>query len=320
MLHVLNGDATRVKLAQTTIGGTHTVWADALHEGPVPADLSAVELRRLRAAYFAKLLGEPEERVLDMATRWDEGLGRYNHYEEVVFWLEHDLFDQLILLRHLDWLSTIDRRRTHFSLICIDRFPGVADFSGLGPLTPAQLETLPAARVRVSDEQIALGREGWALFRAADPHPLLEWIHADRPALPFVAGALRRHFDDYPSTRDGLSRSERQMLSAIAEGHTTFVDLFVDCQRMEERVYMGDATFLSILRKLAGGSSPLVTLTGGVAATPGGSLEAELTDAGRRVLAGKADWLALNGVDRWMGGVHLTPDHVWRWDGASLTR
>ncbi|MGA2346526.1 MAG: hypothetical protein ABSF93_11000, partial [Candidatus Sulfotelmatobacter sp.] len=44
----------------------------------------------------------------------------------------------------------------------------------------------------------------------------------------------------------------------------------------------------------------------------------ELTPMGLRVLAGKADHVALNGVDRWIGGVHLEGRHVgWRWDGKA---
>ena len=40
-----------------------------------------------------------------------------------------------------------------------------------------------------------------------------------------------------------------------------------------------------------------------------------LTDAGPRVLAGDADHVALNGIDRWIGGVHLPGREVpWRWD------
>jgi hypothetical protein len=39
------------------------------------------------------------------------------------------------------------------------------------------------------------------------------------------------------------------------------------------------------------------------------------TAAGRRVLRGEADHVALNGIDRWVGGVHLQgPDAPWRWD------
>jgi hypothetical protein len=37
--------------------------------------------------------------------------------------------------------------------------------------------------------------------------------------------------------------------------------------------------------------------------------------AGLRVLRAEADHVALNGVDRWIGGVHLAgADSRWRWD------
>ena len=40
-----------------------------------------------------------------------------------------------------------------------------------------------------------------------------------------------------------------------------------------------------------------------------------ITDTGRRVLAGKADHVTLNGINRWIGGVHLLGNRVrWRWD------
>jgi len=43
-----------------------------------------------------------------------------------------------------------------------------------------------------------------------------------------------------------------------------------------------------------------------------------LTDAGARVLAGEADHVSLNGVDRWIGGVHLQGDGArWRWDDGT---
>ena len=44
MLHVLNGDSTRFSLERSTVGGQFTVWADALHDGPVPAGLSDEDL------------------------------------------------------------------------------------------------------------------------------------------------------------------------------------------------------------------------------------------------------------------------------------
>jgi hypothetical protein len=36
------------------------------------------------------------------------------------------------------------------------------------------------------------------------------------------------------------------------------------------------------------------------------------------VLEGRADHVGLNGIDRWIGGVHLKGDSVeWRWDRAA---
>jgi hypothetical protein len=48
-----------------------------------------------------------------------------------------------------------------------------------------------------------------------------------------------------------------------------------------------------------------------------------LTETGARVLAGRDDHVRLNGIDRWIGGVHLHGRQVpWRWDDGteSLTR
>jgi hypothetical protein len=32
------------------------------------------------------------------------------------------------------------------------------------------------------------------------------------------------------------------------------------------------------------------------------------------VLRGESDRVDLLGVDRWVGGTHVTPDNAWRWD------
>ena len=46
-------------------------------------------------------------------------------------------------------------------------------------------------------------------------------------------------------------------------------------------------------------------------------LPLRLTDTGQRVLNGRADRVALLGLDRWLGGTHLTPAAAWRWDPAA---
>jgi hypothetical protein len=39
-----------------------------------------------------------------------------------------------------------------------------------------------------------------------------------------------------------------------------------------------------------------------------------LTGTGADAPRGEADRVELLGIDRWIGGTHLTPDNAWRWD------
>ena len=47
-------------------------------------------------------------------------------------------------------------------------------------------------------------------------------------------------------------------------------------------------------------------------------LRLRLTPIGERVLRGEADRVEILGIDRWIGGTHVTTDSTWRWDAAAL--
>ncbi|MFZ2654694.1 MAG: hypothetical protein WAX69_07225 [Victivallales bacterium] len=39
-----------------------------------------------------------------------------------------------------------------------------------------------------------------------------------------------------------------------------------------------------------------------------------MTKTGSKVQKDKADWIDLNGIGKWLGGVHLRKGNIWRWD------
>jgi hypothetical protein len=82
---------------------------------------------------------------------------------------------------------------------------------------------------------------------------------------------------------------------------------------------MGDTTCFGRMARMAEAPHPLLLLD-----PPGRPVEratgVRLTDTGARVLAGEADQITLNGIDRWIGGVHLQGHRVpWRWDDGTET-
>jgi hypothetical protein len=309
MLHVTNGDIAAELIRAAGISGEVSVTADVLHEGPAPGGLPPERWRKVRARHLAESGYEDYESALATLTRWDHTLEDYRSFDEVILWFEHDLFDQLLLIRALDVFAGRNLGGTELSLICIGEY--------LGHLTPPQMAALLDRRQRVNEGQKLLARDAWRAFCSPDPSHLEALLHRDTSPLPFLAGALRRHLEDFPSVANGLSRSERQILRGLAAGASTFEELFRATQGMEERVYMGDGSFHRILRELAAPPRPLVRLE----AAPSAALRAlrvSLTTSGREVLEERDDWVRSRGVDRWLGGVHLQgPEAAWRWNGAA---
>ena len=318
---MLNGTATSDTLERSSVRGKYVAYADVLHDGPVPAGLTDEEMRAVRARFVAGCGWDTYDGALRRGASWDAALATYADHDEVVLWFEHDLFDQLLLIRHLDWFSRRDRGKTRLSLICIGAFPGVEPFYGLGQLSAEQLASLVDTRTDVTIDQMTLARRAWSAFTSSDPRDIERLLDTDTSALPFLDGALRRHLQEFPAASNGLSRTEQQILAVLdSRGPLSPDGLFRATQQLEERVYMGDASFWVRVSELAGPPSALVSLSGLVARDgrlPDG--EAGITPLGRDALQGGADRIRLKGIDRWLGGVHVkTPGRIWRWGGKQI--
>ena len=81
----------------------------------------------------------------------------------------------------------------------------------------------------------------------------------------------------------------------------------------ETRPFLGDTWAFARIGSLARATVPLLEVD--APGEVGRQAHVRVTEAGRRVLAGEADHAHVNGVDRWIGGVHLEGRHSpWRWD------
>jgi Domain of unknown function (DUF1835) len=326
MLHITNGDSAGDTLKRSSLAGDVLTYPDVLHEGPVPAGLGDERLREVRSRFLAERGYCSFDAALERFVECDRTLDRSADHDEVVLWFEHDLFDQLILIRLLERFA----RHPHpaLTLVCIDRFPGVEPFYGLGQLDEEQLASLFPFRQHVTREQLDLGTHAWRAFRSSNPEDLEALIHGDTSPLPFLAGALRRELEEYPSAANGLTRTEQQSLRVAADNPSTVAELFKATYSFEERPFMGDSTYFAYIRDLAGGERPLIQLGAERAEASHDDLDAlrdltvYVTTTGQDVLEGRNDRIRLNGIDLWRGGVHLTRDSAWRWDTerARLTR
>jgi hypothetical protein len=309
--HVANGSSTTGMFESAGIPGTCSIWADPLHDGPVPAGLSDADLIQIRTGFLSD---GPVDPVNDMR-EWRAAIERHQAYDELILWYEHDLFCQLNLIQLLSWISPRVPASKTVSLICVNAFPGHPAFKGLGELSPGELASLLPARVPVSEMQYQLAALAWTAFRQPEPSAFDALRRADTSALPYLAAAIERFLQEFPWTTDGLSRSERRLLQLAAAGVGSLAAAFPRMHEGEHAYYITDLSLLDTAAELSSGSSALLTLGPAPADDHPLRRSVELTDAGRAVLAGELDRIAACGIDRWLGGVHLRDSGVlWRWD------
>src|SRR6202167_614530 len=310
-LHITDGESVAGTLRQSTVPGEVRIFGDLMYEGPAPAGLSDAEWWDTRARFLS------ENRVLTLAEAYhgvrayEASLHAIPNHDETVLWMDHRLSDQLILIMLLEWFYRLYRGRSSLSLICVGRYPGMENFVGLCHLTGEQLASLADTRSPVSEAEFALASAAWNAFTSPVPTDIELVIARDTSALPFLAPALRRHLEQFPSVENGLSRTEQQALSVLRDqGPLPALQLFFAVQKMEDPLFMGDLSFFAILRELASAHFPLVRKDSNTGLVT-------LTEVGSRVLEFQDDRVHLNGIDRWLGGVHLTgTGAVWRWNSA----
>jgi len=317
VLHVTNGDSAAGVIRAAGFADPVLPWRDVLHEGPVPAGLSTVEMAAIRALYITEQGWDAFGALLGSFRRRDERLAGLHECAEVVLWFEHDLYDQLQLIQVLDRIAGMDTDATRLTL--------TSEAAFIGSLPPDRVRRLFDSRGPVTTEVLEAGKLAWAAFTAPEPEALARLAGRVFAALPFLGSALMRLLEEYPGPGHGLGRTERQILELVEGGADTPAAAFAGNQAREDAMFMGDASFWQRLNGLLRGARSLLRWAEEAPASfPPASgddrrffdCRLALTDAGRAALDGRLDAIAANGIDRWIGGVRLRAGAVWRWDPA----
>ncbi|MFD2615077.1 DUF1835 domain-containing protein [Paenibacillus gansuensis] len=313
-LHITNGDSVADKLKRMLQGENAIVmaWREMLTDGPIQADLDEEAFTDRRAAWFEAAMGVPADEFKSALREQQALLGSGEAYSRIVLWFEHDLFDQALLLYLLDRLRRLRVPAGKLQLLQIGSFPGIEPFYGLGQLSEAQLKGLLGSPQPVTAEQLGLGAEGWRAYASADPEAVPALLRRDLTALPFLSEALKLHLERFPDPSTGLGRVERQTLALLAaEGPLTLAPLFQAVSRLNTSYGLGDLQCWCYLDRMRSGSRPLIAVEGPAKLPrygPAPKLDAyqvSITESGLQAMRGEANAADLNGIDRWLGGIHL---------------
>ena len=261
-LHITSGDIAGDHLAKSTIPGEVFVWHDILYNGPRKSGWPDDVTLDARAGFLEDCTGGglSKQYVLETLKTQYAKLKTASDYDTLVLWFDACLFDQSMLCHILACMRCLGNE--HAELLCIDAFPGIDPYHGLGQLSPDQLASMYSQRKSLTPDHFLFAERVDRAFALKDQVEFVKLAETDAP-LPWIPAAVTRWMEECPDKETGLGKLEKLALEAICSGLETPVDIFSFVSARETPPqYWGDITLWEKSNALADREPPLVKIEG----------------------------------------------------------
>jgi hypothetical protein len=315
ILHIHCGDVAAEIMRASLIPGDILVWREIYLEGPVSGNLSDSEFRKSRALFLSSF-GFSYYEILEAIELMYQRLGEVGKYREVVLWFDACMFDQTILIHILDRLSRLHLIGTNVTQVSVAG-------RGLGEFSSSEMFSLFDGRRKVTAQEYAVATQAWRAFSSHNPNAIELFLESEFTGLPYLKAALRRHLRQYPAIDNGLNLLQKNALKSVASGINKLTPLFKHVSALEKERFLGDTSFWACLDEMAECAHPALKIEGPerIKRPVTDHLidmdrwTLDITPFGRELLEKNCDWIDKNGIDRWLGGVHLLgTEQIWRLD------
>jgi hypothetical protein len=269
MLHITSGDLAGRNLEESGLPGEVFVWHDILYDGPRRPGWPNEKTLNARAVFLEEITGGGLDKgfVLKTLRNQYRRLAEAAAGRHIVLWFDACLFDQSMLAHILTCL--LHQGARNVELLCVDAFPEIEPFHGLGQMQPGQLASLYGNRRPVTDAQFRFAVQVDQAFATQDNGELTELSQLTNAPLPWVPAAAARWLQERPDPVTGLGRLEYLALTAIRAGCETPDKIFQAAAAADTPPrFWGDITLWAKINALAERDPPLVRIDGPAARLP----------------------------------------------------
>ena len=316
-LHVRCGHDIQQQLKTCGFEGDFLPMIDPLCIGPIPSNEKGFVA--IRAQYVVDTLLPVMGRknsVQEVALFEQSNIHTLldQQYERIVFWVEHDAYDQFMLLRGLSLLEETEGKI--IEIIEFNQFPGTERFIGFGQLPAEAIRSCWQHRKPVTAKLFSQAKHCWQALQAPTPQSLVNQLEQhELDCLPNIKAVMKRHLQELPHSESGLSFTQYLALQILNEQNEPIKvkDWFQKYQQQEPLPTLGDVMFYALLLPLAQVESPLFTID---------SLDknwweqqVNISENGRTCLNGHSTFLQ----DYWVGGIHNQTNRRWTWNHTQLS-
>jgi hypothetical protein len=269
VLHITSGDLAGDRLAKSGISGEVFVWHDILYDGLRKPGWPDDDTLHNRAHFLEETTGGglSSQHVLETLKAQYVKLAEAKRNNSVILWFDACLFDQSMLCHILSCMRFLEILDAN--IICVDAFPGIKPFNGLGQLSPEQLASVYDRRKPVTMDQFLFAEYVDRAFALQDPIAFGKLSDYQKASLPWVPAAVSRWIKEQPDRLTGLGLLEKLAMDAIYSGCETPREIFSYVSGKDNPPqFWGDITLWAKINALANRQPPLVRIEGPMARLP----------------------------------------------------
>ena len=318
-MNILNGDSAAglFKQAFNAKPNEILVFRDVLQCGPLASYSNMQDWKHDRSKFWNDLLKEAgaDPVSFDNSPRdFHKEFNELREANEIKLWMGCALSDHLVLVFLVYLLNKFNIDTNKLSIIqFINHHKNGDVILGLGELHPKYIKQPPDA-FKLNESEIDLCLEAWGAITANTPDHYMQLINAKTDLIPTLIKSLKALFYRYPSSYNGLSRWDEILLTntnkhgpkaARVVGYSMSEGWGANNVSERGLDTVGDVYLFHRLKKLGRNSlsKPLVNLNS--LSLPMRETEVAITKFGKVVLDNDKNAVHENGIDDWVGGVHL---------------
>lgn len=278
-LHIISGDIAGGSLVKSGLPGEVFVWQDILYDGPRNPGWPDDETLKARAVFLEEATagGLDRRHIIETLHNQYRKLAEAATDKHIVLWFDACLFDQAMLAHILTCL--LHQGVQEVELLCVDAFPGIKPFHGLGQMKPDQLASVYDNRQPITDTQFRFAARVDEAFATQDCGVLTELSRLTSAPLPWIPAAVARWLLERPDPVTGLGRLEELATAAIRAGCDTPSKIFASVAAADTPPqFWGDITLWAKINSLAEREPPLVKIDGPTDRLPQWESEVSLND------------------------------------------
>ena len=249
--HLTSGDSAAHLLQRGGITEPIIVWRDLCYQGPRFIGMPEREQLQQRAHFLsaATQAGVTEAAALASLQNQYRSLGQAVQQGQLVLWFDACLHDQSLLAHILVCLAELNASQVE--LICIDDWPSIKPYHGLGQLDAADLVSCRHKTMLLIDKHFTYANEVERAIVYQDQIALTALADQINAPLPWMPAALKRLLAELPG-QDGLVLLARLAFTSIQSGVNKPDQIFHHVAAADTPPqYWGDTTLWATINQLA---------------------------------------------------------------------